>query len=229
MSKLNHSTANLSKGTKGNKGATGGNIMNIASLEMGPLWEKYGKQILISVLAILLAFGGLQYYRYYQSTQSEKASVIYDNLLTLVKSRDASKAKVEAGILAKQYARTPYGPLAALLLAKYNVEENKLDDAQANLKLAMQLETQGPVHQIARVRLARILASRENYKEALGLLSSKKVPEGYVTLFEEAKGDIYLLQNEKDKAREAYKAAQLAAPAGAPVVRLQLKQADLGT
>lgn len=192
------------------------------------LWEQYGKQILIGVVAIALCYGAMQYYRHYQATQAEKASVIYDNLLATVKGRDIAKAKTDAEMLTKQYARTPYGPLAALLLAKFSVEENKLDQASENLKLAMQLDSDGPVHQIARVRLARIMAARENYTEALNLLTPKKIPEGYETLFEETKGDVYLLQNEKGKAREAYKAAQLAAPPGAPVVRLQLKQTDLG-
>jgi predicted negative regulator of RcsB-dependent stress response len=193
------------------------------------VWEKYGKLMLICLIAFAGIYGGLQYYYHYQSEQAIKASEIYDNMLiSLLKKQDKSAAKEQAEILKQQYTKTPYASLAALLLAKMEVDENQLESAMQNLKLAMQFDKNGPVHQIATIRLARVMAARENYAEALALLSPKKLPEGYAALFEETKGDIYLMQNQKEKARESYKAAQLAAPPGTPVVRLQLKQTDLG-
>lgn len=200
--------------------------------KIGPkqtLWQKYGKQLLLCTLALVIGYGGFQYYRSYETKQAEKASLAYDNMLTLMRNRDIEKAKVEAESLTKQYPKTPYASLAALLLAKFNIDENKLEPAIENLKLAMKNDKEGPVHQIARVRLARVMAAQKNYTEALSLLTPAKIPDGYATLFEETKGDIYLMQNDKDKARVAYQAAQKAAPPGAPVARLQLKQTDLGS
>lgn len=199
--------------------------------KIGPnrtVWEKYGKWILVSLLFFAVTIGSIQYYQHYQTEQAIKASFIYDNMLGLIKKNDPAAARLDAEKIIQQYPKTAYAALAALLTAKLDIEDNKVESAIDNLKRAMNSDKKGPLHQIAKVRLARVLASRENYADALSLLSDT-VPEGYATLFEEAKGDIYLLQNQKDKAREAYQAAQKAAPPGTPTVRLQLKQTELGS
>lgn len=192
------------------------------------LWEKYGKLSVIGLIIFAAAYGGREYYQHQQTQQSIEASLIYDNLLASMRKNDHEKVKADAETIKQKYSRTPYAPLAALMTAKLEIEENKLDAAIDHLKLAMQYDEKGPAHQIARVRLARVMAANEKFTEALELLNPKTIPDGYITLYEETKGDIYLMQNEKEKARAAYQAAQMAAPPGVPLVRLQLKQTDLG-
>lgn len=191
-------------------------------------WQKYSKFVLIALGSLLLVYGGVQYYLHYQSNQSLEASAIYDDLLSAVQKKDKEKTVSEATVLMQRYEKTPYASLAALLLAKLDVDEKNLDAAISHLRFALKEDEKHPIQQIARVRLARVLAGQKNYQEALEILTEKKYPDGYITLFEETKGDIYLMQNDKEKAKEAYQKAINAAPPGVPVSRLQLKQADLG-
>ncbi len=191
------------------------------------LWQKYGKLALTLFAGFLIAFAGAQYYGYYQDKRAIKASAAYDNMLSAMQRQDKTEAKNTAQKLITDFPRTPYSSLAGLMLAKLAVEENDVESAKGQLNLVLK-RGNGPIQQIAKVRLARIYADQKDFDAALALLNKDRVAEGYKTLFEETKGDIYLLQNNKEKAREAYQAAITAAPAGVPVTRLQLKQADLG-
>jgi predicted negative regulator of RcsB-dependent stress response len=202
--------------------------MDIRSNAEKTLWEQYGKFVIIGLIIFAAAYGGREYYQHQQTQQSVEASLIYDGLLVSMRKNDPAKVRADAEIIKQKYSRTPYAPLAALLMAKLDIEENKLEAAIDHLKQAMQYDEKGPAHQIARIRLARVMAAGEKFTEALELLNPKTIPDGFVTLYEETKGDIYMMQNEKDKARAAYQAAQMAAPPGVPLVRLQLKQTDLG-
>jgi predicted negative regulator of RcsB-dependent stress response len=191
------------------------------------LLEKHGKLASLIVGICVLSYGGIQYYKHYQSKEALKASVTYDSMVIAMQKQDNAVVISEAKILTEKFSKTPYAPLAALMLAKLATEENDLEGAANYLHKAMKSDEQ-PVQQVAKIRLARILAARQKYEEALNTLMSKKTPEAYVTLVEETKGDIYLLLNEKDKALEAYQIAIKSAPPGVPVTRIQLKQTELG-
>ncbi len=190
-------------------------------------WQRYGKSILGLLGVFLLAYCGVQYYFHYVNKQTLKASSIYDNMITYLQKQDKTQVITEANVLMQQYGKTPYASLAALVLAKLDIEESNLDAAAQHLRFAIKGE-ENSIQQIAKTRLARVLAEQKNYQEALDLLTSKDPMPAYVTLFEETKGDIYLMQQDKDKARLAYQNAIKAAPPGVPTTRLQLKQADLG-
>jgi predicted negative regulator of RcsB-dependent stress response len=190
-------------------------------------WQKYAKFFLGLFGGFLVVYCGVQYYFHYLNKQALKASFVYDNMITHMQKQDKGEALSEARILMHQYKRTPYAHLAALLLAKVEIEQNNLEAAVGYLRFAIQGK-QNAIQQIAKVRLARVLAEQKHYQEALDLLTPQKPLPDYITLFEETKGDIYLMQQEKDKARLAYQNAIKAAPAGVSVTRLQLKQADLG-
>lgn len=201
-------------------------MMNTKYSQEKSLWQQHGKWVITLFAIFLLAYGGMQFYGHYQSKRALKASVVYDKLLSLSQKPDKTEAIQEATTIIDQYARTPYAPMAALLLAKFAFEDNNIDATKTHLNFAIKADS--PVQPIARVRLARVLADQKKPEEALAILTQKKIPEGFVPMFEETKGDIYLMQNDKEKAQKAYQAAIEAAPPGVPVTRLQLKQADLG-
>jgi predicted negative regulator of RcsB-dependent stress response len=190
------------------------------------LWQQYGKMLVSLFIVFLFIYGGMQFYGHYHSKRALKASVLYDKLLSFSQKPDKREAIQEATLITEQYATTPYGPMAALLLAKFAFEDNNIEAAKTHLEFAIKAE--GPVQPIARVRLARILADQNALDEALKILTQKKIPEGFVPLFEETKGDIYLMQADKEKAKKAYQTAIEAASPDVPMTRLQLKQADLG-
>jgi len=190
------------------------------------LWQQYGKWVLTFFVFFLCTYAGMQFYGHYQSKRALKASIVYDKLLSLSQKSDKAEAIQAATTLVAQYPKTPYAPLAALLLAKFSFEAHNLEATATHLNFAIQAE--GPVQPIARVRLARVLIDQKKPEEALALLTEKPAPKGFELMFEETKGDIYLMQNDKAKARVAYQTAIEAAEPGVPITRLQLKQADLG-
>lgn len=185
------------------------------------------KLLIVGVLVFAVCYGAVQFYGQYQSKEAEVASSKYEAMMENIHHKNYSAAKEVAQDLLQNYSKTPYAPLATLMLAKLAVDENNLQVAEENLKTTLKIANKGPLQPIARVRLAKVLAQRKNYTEALEVLNNVKTPDGFVTLYEETKGDIYLMQNEVQKARLAYDTALKAAPPGTPVSSLQLKYNDL--
>lgn len=190
-------------------------------------WQRYMKHIIIAGILAIIASFTWGYVEYQKRHRFEEASVHYENMLQALRQKDTKKASEEATLLTEQYARTPYASLGAMMLARFSLEHQDTAKAILHLKVAVKQGMGGPVEHIARVRLARVLVGDEQYDEAFNLLQVKNPPEGYVTLYEEIKGDIYLKQNNVEKAKESYMAALKAAPQGVPTTALQLKHSDL--
>ena len=189
--------------------------------------EKHGKWMLAAVVFLALGFGGAQYYSQYQTKQTIKVSAVYDEMLFALQKQDKALAREKGEILLKQGDRTPYAALGALMLAKLDIEAEDLSAAKEHLAVKHFQNAPLALQAVAKVRLARVLAAEKNYDEALNVLNEEN-PPGFETLFDEAKGDIYLLQNQKEKASKAFQAAIMNAPQGVPVWRMQIKQTELG-
>lgn len=192
------------------------------------LWEQYGKIALTGVVLFIVAYAGMQYYFNRQIDQRVQASKTYDNLMVLLEEDKTVEAAAEAQELIDRHPNSPYASLASLMLAKLAVEDGDLPSADKHLRFVIKTDKNGPIHEVAKVRLARVLSEQRQFDEALKLLDPAAVPDAYLTLVEEARGDIFLLQDKRDEARVAYQAAVKAAVPGTPIERLQLKQAELG-
>ena len=188
------------------------------------------KFIIFAGLMIGILFLSFQYYQHREMKQSEVASNHYETLLSAIQKKEMNTVKEKADILIRDYSKTPYAPLALFTLSKIAIEENNFPLAISHLQDALKLtgNKKGPLQHASRTRLAKVLVAEKKYDEALSLLENQKAIEGYVTLYEELKGDIYLKQNQLDKAKIAFKLAKEAAPNGMPISRLELKLADLG-
>lgn len=191
------------------------------------LWQRYGKIALFTVFLMLLASVSVQYFNNKSDKHAEEASVVYEKMMANIKKEDFVAAKTEADSLMNQYAKTPYSALAALMMSRVSVDKNDPKQAIELLNIALALGKKGPLEDIARIRLARVLLSEARYQEALAVLPDENKETGYTTLYEEVRGDIYFKQNELKKAKEAYAKAIKAAPPGVPLTSLQLKFTDL--
>jgi predicted negative regulator of RcsB-dependent stress response len=192
------------------------------------LWQRYGKLFLLSVLLVMLVVAGFQYLSFQKTRKSEQASLVYEKMLTEVRKNNFDKTAEQASILIQDYPETPYGALGALMLSRISIDKNNFDQAEEQLRTAIKLSQKTPVEHVARVRLARVLTGKEKYQEALEVLpTSESKEKAYITLYEEMRGDIYLKQNEIQKAKEAYAKALAAAPQGVALNALQLKYTDL--
>ncbi len=188
----------------------------------------YGKWVALGIIALLGVVGGWQYLEHRSSLKTEEASNLYESVLDAYRKKQISKASEKGTELMQTYQQSPYAQLTALLLARIAFDQEKLDVATDYLQQAIQIGEKGPVLHIARVRLAKLLASQNKAAEALEILTAVNPPKEYLAFYEEAKGDVYVMQKDLEKARVAYKTAVKAAPEGVPIPWLQLKQNDLG-
>lgn len=193
-------------------------------------WQRNGKPLLTgSALALVVVFGW-QAWQKHQVAEAQGASVLYQQLLenSLVADGQADVGKVAelAGKLKADYAGSHYAQYASLLLAKVAVEAGKLDDARAELQAVLDKPADATLGELARQRLARVLAAQDKTEEALKLLAGD-ADQAFVAAREELKGDLLVKLERSDEALQAYEKAKAALTAEAAVGGLQIKIDDL--
>jgi predicted negative regulator of RcsB-dependent stress response len=193
-------------------------------------WQRNGKPLLTgSVLALVLVFGW-QGWQKYQANQSHGASMVYQQLLetALNPSGQPDPAKVAelANTLKSDFAGTHYAQYGSLFVAKVAVESGKLDDAAAELQAIVDKPVDDTLAELARQRLARVLAAQDKVEEALKLLEGD-ADQAYLASREELKGDLLVKLGRSDEAYAAYVKAKAALAEEAAVGGLQMKLDDL--
>jgi predicted negative regulator of RcsB-dependent stress response len=189
-------------------------------------WRENGWFLLGGVALGGLGLFGYRQYFAYQDRQGEAAAALYESVKEAATGSDATVATTLLEQLRAEHPDNAYTHQAALLVAKAEVVAAP-DRAVAELRATMQQSTDAELAMIARLRLARVLAYREQYDEALSLLEI--APAGQFSgRINEIKGDIYVAQGKTDAARTAYLEA-LVAPGAELLDRsfLQIKLADL--
>lgn len=176
----------------------------------------------VSMVVIIGSIGAWQFLSHRNLQKAEAASGLYEALLSAVREHDVPKAESLEQQLVSRHPKSPYATLSALLVAPLLPEKTI-----AYLELAVALNAKGPFVHIARVRLARAMAAEKHVQEALNLLNGVIPPESYIRLYEEAKGDFYVQDNQIAKAKAAYALAIQNTPMGVPVSWLELKQSEL--
>lgn len=191
-------------------------------------WAKYGNMVLTLVLVVAISVSGYRYWQHHRQVIAETASMQFDHMMKAVKEKDQATAIAKAERLMNEFEKTPYASLGALMLAKEAVEANDYLKATAHLNWVLEHASVNDFKLIARTRLARILMSEHKFDEALSVLNIQNT-NGYETLIQELKGDIYLAQNKLDEAKQALTKAWQTAPETAKSrLVLRMKLEDLG-
>lgn len=193
-------------------------------------WQRNGKPLLTGGALALVVVFGWQAWQKHQVAEAQGASVLYQQLLenSLVADGQADVGKVAelAGKLKADYAGSHYAQYASLLLAKVAVEAGKLDDARAELQAVIDKPADATLGELARQRLARVLAAQDKTEDALKLLAGDAEP-AFVAAREELKGDLLVKLERSDEALQAFEKAKAALTAEAAVGGLQIKIDDL--
>lgn len=186
-------------------------------------WKDNGSGILIGIgIAIALVFGW-QSWQQNTRAKGEAASVLYTQMqeasraLSMMPPAETKEGEKPAENpqratfehlgkqLKDEHAGTTYSVLAAMLLARDKVETGKADDAEAELRWALEQKPSDEIRLIVNLRLARVLAMKGDTDGALKLLEG--VDAGaQKPAYEELKGDLYLTKGDAAKARTAYQA-----------------------
>ena len=174
--------------------------------ELKQFWKQYGTLIVTLAVAALVAFAGMQGWRYYKNSQSEQASALFTKFGEAVRKNDVKEIRALGKQVMDGFGSTAYGPTAALLLAKANYENGAAAAAAGQLQWAIDKAKDSETAEVARLRLASIQLDEKKYEEALKLLESKH-SMAMETLYADLRGDVMLAQGKSAEARAAYKMA----------------------
>ncbi|WP_122665296.1 YfgM family protein [Pseudomonas viridiflava] len=193
-------------------------------------WQRNGKPLVTGGLLALVVVLGWQAWTRYESNQSQGASALYQQLLetALTPSGQADTARVAeiAHKLKTEFGGSAYAQYGSLFVAKVAVDNGKLDDAAAELKLVTDKPASDTLGEIARQRLARVLAAQNKADDALKLLNGD-ADKAFLASREELKGDLLVQLGRTDEAHAAYQKAKSALSEEAAVGGLQMKLDDL--
>lgn len=166
-------------------------------------------------LALIL---GWQWWGRHQTTEHMRAGDAYQALVQDLQDGKLQQAQARIGGL----GGTPYATLAALDLAKAQLDAGKRDAAIATLRAA-KADSSG-LQSVLDQRLARLLVDAGKADEALRVLADADDPASL-----EVRGDAEFKLGKRDAARTSYRQALTKLDAAAPLRRLlELKLTDVG-
>lgn len=169
-------------------------------------WKKYNGIITVAVSLVLLAIAGYRYWNWHQDKINQQASTAYEHMMVSFTNHDNKSVRSYANQLVTDYGNTIYADAARLTLAKILVNHDKLSQAEAQLQYVADNSKVKSLQQIAKIRLARIMASQKEYDTALSVLSSLN-DKSYLPIVNELRGDIYAGTGRYVQAMDAYKKA----------------------
>jgi len=185
-------------------------------------WKENGKAVIVGAV---IGLGGLFGWRFYQDSVTaakEAASEDYSQAIQALSSNG-----VEAGADVQSFIDgnkdSEYAVLAAMQLAKVQVEAGNLDEALAQLEWAKTATEDEALKTVITFRVARLHAEQGDYDTALTNLSNITA-ESWSGRVAELRGDISLRKGDTAAAYAAYTEAQQANDASQG---LQMKLDDL--
>ena len=190
-------------------------------------WKANGTSLVMGLAIGVSALFGWRYYAEQSHTHAVQASDLYMQIAQKAASNTLDDKAIDINnLLINEYSDTPYAALSSLALAKYEYEQNNIDNAAAQLELASKHANGDLLKQVAELRLIRVYIEQEKYSEAEALLNATH-DAAFDAQFEELKGDLYNAKGDTAQARLAYdKAIGLHGPSAGNGLRL--KRQNLG-
>lgn len=191
--------------------------------------KKLIKIIIILLALVIAAVAAVNAWQKHKVIQLARASQIYQEMLFADYSQNRVDVVAKGEHLLATYSKTPYAQLGALLLAKNAVAENNLDLAAEKLRWAIaHKNSKSLVVPLAKVHLAAVLQQQGKLDEALALVNVEP-DKSYISLYAQARGDIYVAKGDYKQAKVAYIQAMENLAPGVQAPLLQLKLMDLGS
>lgn len=169
-------------------------------------WQENGLSVVAGIALGLSLLFGWRAWQDYSHHNSELASASYQQMLNYFETKDVTRANEEASKILADYNDSLYASLASLALAKQQVEEGKLEVAQTHLQWVIDKKQSTELVEIANLRLAQLYVASNELDKAQALIDKPHAP-ALTAMYDELKGDLAVLKNDKAAARTAYQAA----------------------
>lgn len=174
------------------------------------LWKEYGSTVIVSVVVATGGYFGWNYWQDQQQLKAEKASDIYEQLVMSANEQEGEQSRTTINHLTEQLKdidkHSAYAIQAAFYAAQAAVIAGDLDTAKAQLNWAIDNSRSPALKEVARLRLARLLASEGNYDKALTLVANQPA-NGFAAEQAEVRGDILRQNGDRAAALTAYQSA----------------------
>jgi predicted negative regulator of RcsB-dependent stress response len=191
-------------------------------------WKKNGFSTMVGIAVGIGVVAGWQMWTNYQQQQSSAAASYYQQVINSIKTEQIAQAEITGETLLREYGNTGYATLAALLLARSSVEQQKMQEAQHYLTWVEEHTSIDEYKQIARLRLARLLNQNNDQDGALALLD-KGDAGTFSGVYQDLKGDILLKQGKVEAAKTAYVLALTQVQEAGLKQLIKMKLDDMGT
>jgi predicted negative regulator of RcsB-dependent stress response len=194
-------------------------------------WKENWRWVSTGIVLGLLAIVGWKYWENQKLMRADSAAQAFSDLGVAVAAGNQEKIEQLVKTLDTEYAGSPYGDQAHLVLAQSFVASGKFEQAAAELKLVADKSKDAPLAQVAQLRLARVQLQLGHHDEALALLNVSKAG-AFAAQVQEVRGDVLLAKGDRSGARLAYQAAMSESagkemdPSQSELLRLKLQ--DLG-
>jgi len=173
-------------------------------------WEENGKSALFGIVLGLGAIFGWRTWQANIIAQAEAASDIYQQSLAALNQDARQEARRHALEIIGNYPKTGYAVFARLILASLATDDADYNSAEEHLIWALDnVKIESLKHEV-RLRLAQVHIAAGKYDQALSLLNIGQ-QGAFAPLYNELRGDVYVLQNNPAEARAAYQQALLTA------------------
>lgn len=187
-------------------------------------WHEYGKAILGGVVLGLAVLYGFRFYQAEQRSSAEAASSRFSQLVEQRPDNASEDWLAQAQGFIDAGSKNNYAVMAALLAAKDAMALKQFDTAEKQLNWALAQVKEPAMNAVVQLRLARVQREQGKLDDALATLA-KPVPEAFIALQAELKGDIQLQAGKLAEAKAAYQ--QALAKAGDNAQLIQVKLDDL--
>lgn len=191
-------------------------------------WQDNGKVVVFGVVAGLSAIVGWNMWQAHEQREAEVASSMYAEVVNSSNAGEHAQALAGAKTLLQQFPDSGYASLGALVGAKSAFAAKSNDEAKGQLQWVIANSEVEQFKDVARLRLARLLAStgeHEQAKQQLGSIQS----DSFRSVVDELKGDISFAAKDQAAAAKAYRQALESTTLDVNSrQRIEVKLSDLG-
>ncbi len=175
-------------------------------------WSENGRATIFAILIGLSGSFGWQFLQEHNQEKREEAAREYWEFVEFLEedfiSMEVSKPEIRGDKLKSDFPKSNYSKFAAMHLSRIYVEADMLVRAEGELRWVISSSSKDDaIHQLAIIRLARVLASTKNSDQAIEILSSKE-GMSFETLRATVLGDILWSLDNKEAAIKEYQKAR---------------------